>query len=151
LHEQINLDEYTMSKVQFYVSRDIVLHRDVGSTDTEIEQGKIRLVNGRQVEEVVIPAGTPGIMMSMPSSEQLAISFEATTDDALVFGVSSRQAGAFSLQAKDWSNRVGSIEYGGKTYRTSPESAGAILLVDVRKLNKSNKRTRTATGRTVGS
>jgi hypothetical protein len=34
-------------------------------------------------------------------------------------------------------------------YRTTPESAGAILLVDVRKLNKVDLNSRTASGRRI--
>ncbi|MFT7589861.1 MAG: hypothetical protein ACI959_002081, partial [Limisphaerales bacterium] len=91
------------------------------------------------------------VLMQMPNSDKLAVSFESASDDFLIFGSTAEQAGAFALMAKDWSNRVGNVEYGGKIYRTTPESAGAILMVDVRKLNKTETRSRTAGGRTVGS
>lgn len=151
LHTEMNLDEYTLKQVQFYVSKDVTLHRDVGDSDTEINNGRIKMVNGRMVEEVLIPAGTPGVLMQMPNSDKLAVSFEVTSDDVLIFGAAVEQAGAFSLMAKDWQHRIGKVEYGGKIYRTTPESAGAILMVDVRKLNKTEVRSRTASGRTVGS
>ena len=150
LHQEMNLDPYTMQRVQFYVSKDIVLQRDVGERETAIENGRIKMVNGRRVEEIIIPAGTPGVMMEMPGEDKLAISFEASSNDALLFGSSSRQAGAFSLMAKDWEHRIGEVQYGDRMYRTTPESAGAILMVDVRKLNRTEVKSRTASGRTVG-
>ena len=110
LHTEMNLDEYTLKQVQFYVSKDVTLHRDVGDSDTEISNGRIKMVNGRMVEEVIIPSGTPGVLIQMPNSDKLGISFEASTDDQLLFGASPEQAGAFSLMAKDWSHRVGKVE-----------------------------------------
>lgn len=151
LQEETGLDESGLQRVQFYSSKDIVLQRDMGDSETEIVGGKIRMVNGRRIEEVVILAGTPGVLMHMPGQDKLAISFEAHSTDYLLFGASANEGGAFSLMAKDWTHRVGQVEYGGRVYRTTPESAGALLLVDVRKLNKVDYNRRTATGRKVGT
>jgi hypothetical protein len=150
LHQEVGLDEYGLKQVQFYVSKDITLTRDMGESETEVTGGRIKLVNGRRVEEVLIPAGTPGVLMEMPGTDQLAISFEANSTDYLLFGANTQQGGAYSLMAKDWTHRVGQVLYGGRVYRTTPESAGALLLVDVRKLNKLDVHTRTASGRRVG-
>jgi len=149
LHQETGLHEQGLQRVQFYVSKDIVLQRDMGDSETEVVGGKIRMVNGRRVEEVVILAGTPGVLMNMPDTDRLAVSFEATSNDYLLFGVSENEGGAYALMAKDWTHRVGEIQYGGKIYRTTPESAGAILLVDVRKLNKVDLNSRTASGRKI--
>lgn len=151
LHQETGLDEQGLQQVQFYVSKDIVLQRDMGDSETEVVGGKIRMVNGRRVEEIVVLAGTPGVLMTMPGQDKLAVSFEATSNDYLLFGASENEGGAYALMAKDWTHRVGQIQYGGKVYRTTPESAGAILLVDIRKLNKLDVNTRTASGRKVGS
>ena len=150
LHQEVGLDEYGLKAVQFYVSKDVTLTRDMGESETEITGGRIKLVNGRRVEEVVIPAGTPGVLMEMPGQESLAISFEANSSDYLLFGATPQSGGAFSLMAKDWTHRIGKVLYGGRVYQTTPESAGAMLLVDVRKLNKLDVHSRTATGRRVG-
>lgn len=151
LHQEIGLDEYGLKQVQFYVSKDVTLTRDMGESETEVSGGRIKMVNGRRVEEVVIPAGTPGVLMELPETGQLAISFEANSTDYLLFGSNAQQGGAYSLMAKDWTHRIGKVLYGGRIYRTTPESAGALLLVDVRKLNKLDVHSRTATGRRVGS
>lgn len=149
LQQESGLDEGSLRKVQFYVSKDIVLQRDLSESETEVVGGKIKMVNGRRVEEVLILAGTPGVLMEMPGYDRLAISFEANTSDYLLFGASENEGGAFALMAKDWTHRVGQIQYGGKIYQTTPESAGAILLVDVHKLDELDVKSRTASGRKI--
>jgi hypothetical protein len=151
LHQEAGMDERTLQQVQFYVSKDIILQRDLGDSETTISGGRIKMINGRRVEEVVVLAGTPGVLITMPGDDRLAISFEATSNDYLLFGADDREGGAYALMAKDWTHRVGQIQYGGKIYRTTPESAGAILLVDVRKINQVDLTRRTASGRRVGN
>ena len=42
-----------LQKIQFYLSDDIVLYRKVASGETTIKNGKIKMVNGEKIEEIL--------------------------------------------------------------------------------------------------
>lgn len=48
-----------LQKIQFYLSDDIVLYRKVASGETTIKNGKIKMVNGEKIEEVIFKKGIP--------------------------------------------------------------------------------------------
>ncbi len=55
-----HLTDDEVKNLQFYSSHTITLRREVQSQDRQITPGhKLRLVSGKSVEEVVIPAKTP--------------------------------------------------------------------------------------------
>ena len=98
----------------------------------------------------MIRKGTPGVFLFRPKEDRFAVSFEGGKNDKyLIFGSSSRTNGKYSLRAKSWEKRRGKVTYDGRTYYTPAESAYAVLLVDLKKVTKTSKRSRTAKGRTV--
>ena len=74
-------EEADLKKIQFYLSKDIVLYRDYTNASSKIESGEIKMINGRKIEEVKIPKGTPGIALFQPSDNRLAVSFESKGTD----------------------------------------------------------------------
>ncbi len=138
-----------IKRIQFYVSEDIVLQRQLNSGNTEIVDGKIKMVDGKQVEEIIIRRGTPGILTNIPRSQKLEISFEKSDSYSLSFGANADQNNKFILLASNWNGRIGKVSYNGKEYFTSPESAYSILLVDLRKIDETRYNQRVAKGRKV--
>ncbi len=138
-----------LKKIQFYVSEDIVLVRDLGNEASVIENGEIKIREGKRVEEVVIRAGTPGVFVFSPKVDRLAISFDEGDDNYLMFGPNDKANGRFVLLAKEWRKRGGVVTYGGKTYRTSSQSAYAALMVNIKKARKVKYSKETASGRKV--
>lgn len=150
LYEQNRWTQEDLKRIQFYVSNDIVLRRDFASTDSRIEGGTIRIEGGKQIEEVVIKSGTPGVFLFSPKSERFAISFEEGSDDRyLMFGPSPRADGRFVLLASDWERRQGTVTYEGRRFNVDTESAYASLLVDLKRSNSIAKKSRVASGRKV--
>ena len=131
IQEDFGFHEEDLKRIQFYLSDDIVLERNVGVEESVIEGGKIKVVDGRKVEEVVFEEGTPGVVLFSPKSQRLAISFEEDTDKFLMFGPNPKLGGRYVLLAKDWNRRVGKVTYNGRTWRTNSESALSSLLVDL--------------------
>ena len=43
-----------LKKIQFYLSNDIVLHRELSGGKSDIVSGEIKMVRGKQIEEVII-------------------------------------------------------------------------------------------------
>jgi len=150
IHDDSRWSDSELGKIQFYLSNDIVLWRDVNRGESVISKGKIKMVDGREVEEIIIKRRTPGVFLFSPQKNHYAIGFD-TNDDTkyLIFGPSEKVNGRYVLLAKDWDRRFGKVTYGDKVYRTTNESAFAYLMVDVDKTRSTKVRKTKATGRKV--
>lgn len=149
LYEKSNWGENEIKRIQFYTSDDITIQRKVNNSSGEIISGKIRFVNGEEIEEVVIKRGTPGVAVWFPDQKRFGISFEDGDDQYLTFGPNPERKGRYFLLASDWKNKIGTVHYQGQKYYTSPSSSYVYLLVDMKKINKMNKDSRVAKGRTI--
>lgn len=150
IHESANWDDAELSRVQFYISNDIVLWRDITKGESVVTNGKIKMVNGREVEEVVIKRGTPGVYLFSPQKKQYAISFDPNDDSKyLIFGPSEKVGERYVLLAKEWDRRFGKVTYGDQVYRTSAESAFAYLMVDISKTKSTRVTSERPSGRKV--
>jgi len=150
MHYDYRLSDAELQSVQFYLSNDIVLYRDLGINDSKISDGKIKVVDGRKVEEIIFPRETPGVLMFSPKQDRFAISFEEGDESYLMFGPNKKAGGKFVLLAKEWNRRVGKVTYKGKTWNTNSSSAMSALLVDVDKARKVSRKTQKVGGRKVG-
>jgi hypothetical protein len=150
LYEKEKWSQDEMMRIQFYVSRDIVLSRSLNAGETSITAGKIILKNGQRTEQVLIKQGTPGVMVLMPKEDRFAISFEDNSNDHyLMFGPNPKNDDRFALLAQDWSRENGRVHYGGQLYTVESTSAYASLMVDLRRVGQSQYESRKVVGRTV--
>ena len=147
LKSKYNLSDEQLKHLQFYVSSPIVLQRKItDENNTQITAGKIKIVNGEKVEEVVVPIGTKGVLVKNDNGK-FEISFEKDDSYYLRFGTNPNRYESYVLLASDWHGKVGNVTYAGNKYYTSPESADAILLIDMRKISSYQKDSRIAKGR----
>ena len=150
LYEDYGWSEEELKSIQFYLSSPIVLRRAVNRGSTEIISGKIKMINGKEMEEVVIPSGTAGVLLFQPKTNRFAVSFEEGSDKRyLMFGPNPKVNDKFVLLAKDWDKSLGKVSYEGKTWQTPSRSAYAALMVDLRKINHVKVDSRRAKGRTI--
>jgi hypothetical protein len=84
IRTQNNLTDQDLQQLQFYVSHDVTLRREVHSTGRDISEGHLKLRSGKTIEEVVIEEHTPGVAMAI-SYEAITVSFEEGS--ALQFGL----------------------------------------------------------------
>jgi len=140
-----------LEKIQFYLSEDIILRRGVTKGYSSISSGKIKIVDGKKIEETKIRKGTPGVFLFRPKEDRFAISFESGDKKFLIFGPSRKKNGEYTLRAAEWDKekRQGQITYDGKKYYTPSKIAYATLMVDLKKAGNSSIKSRTAKGRTV--
>ncbi len=141
--------ENDLQKIQFYLSDDIELTRALGTEDSRITKGKIRVENGREVEVVRFKKGTPGLAVFSPKNNRMAVSFESEDDKFLMFGPNKKTKGRYVLLAKNWEKNYGEVTYDGKIYRTSSSSAYSALMVDIDKAKKVRYKSSTAEGRKI--
>ncbi|MDA9018174.1 hypothetical protein OAD00_03785 [Saprospiraceae bacterium] len=149
MHDDYRLSETELQSVQFYLSKDIVLYRNLGINESKIFEGKIKIVDGRKVEEIIFPKETPGVLMFTPKQDRFAISFEEQEDSFLMFGPNKKAGGKFVLLAKEWGRRIGKVTYKGKIYNTHSQSVMAALLVDIDKAKKVSRKTKKIKGRKI--
>ncbi len=150
MQEMNGISSEDIQNIQFYLSNDIVLWRELGKEEVSISRGKIKMTEGRKVEEIVIKKGTPGVFVFSPKEDQFSVSFDSKDDTKyLVFGPSAKMNNRYVLLAKNWDKRYGQVTYGGETYNTSTESAYAYLMVDMKKAKNISKKRETVVGRKV--
>lgn len=148
LYDEYDWSEEELKKVQFYLSDDIVLYRELSSEEARIKDGKIKIKDGRKIEEIIFEEGTPGLLLFSPKQDRLAISFDQD-DKYLMFGSNSKVGGKFVLLAKDWKKRTGQVTYGTQTYYTTSASAFSSLLVDLDHAGGVNRQVQKVKGRTI--
>lgn len=150
LYDQYDWTESELKRIQFYVSDPIILRRQLTGGTSEIISGEIKIVDGREVEEVIIRRNTPGVLLFMPKDDRFAISFEAEGDDRyLVFGPNPKAGNRYALLASEWNRRMGTVTYEGRKFDVDAGSAFASLMVDLKKIRKISVSSRTARGRKV--
>lgn len=140
-----------LNKVQFYLSEDVILYdNQTANTSSTIDGGKVLITKGSAQEEMIFKAGTPGVVVGMPAKGQIAVSFDPDhPEHILLFGPNKRSNNRYVLLAKNWNNRVGEIEYAGKTYLVNTNDAYAGLMFDVKSANRIDRKTNVAGGRKV--
>jgi len=146
-----------LQKVQFYPSADIVLVRQISTEDLDVVKGKLKIEGGRKVEEIIIPAGTPGVC-EFNDERSMRVSFDQGDGKLLVFQVERREGNAvpgsyFKIAAKEWTNlnngsRVGSIDYNGKVFNLV-RGQDTRLMIDKSVISKTERNTSVAKGRKV--
>jgi len=150
LYKENGWSERDLQSIQFYLSDDIVLTRAMRDGESAIKDGKVRVVDGRDIEEVRFPKGTPGVLMFIPKTNRFAISFEEGGDSKyLMFGPNQRYSGKYMMLAADWEKNFGTVSYNERVYRTDTESAYSALLIDLKAIRKTTVKSKTAKGRTV--
>ena len=150
LYDENRWSDEELKQIQFYLSEDIVLRREASQGAATIESGRIRMINGRRVEEVIIRKGTPGVFLFRPKEDRFAVSFEDGDEQRfLMFGPNPKARGRYVLLASEWKRDKGVVSYEDRKFYTSTSSAYAALLVDLKKVRKVALKSRTAKGRSV--
>ncbi len=134
LHQELNLSENEIKRVQFYLSDDIVLYRQMDNSNSTIQEGKIKFRKGQKIQEIVFKEGTPGVVIFQPKENRFAVSFDENDDKFLMFGPNKKYYDRYSLLGKDWNRNTGQVTYGNETFYTDSENALTSLMVNVNKV-----------------
>jgi hypothetical protein len=144
LQQEYNFTESSLKKVQFYTSEEIVLKKSKSGDNVVIGNGQFLIKNESDFEYVVIKKGSPCVLVKMMKDNLFLVSFEVGDDKLLAFGSDDSY---YSLLAKEWKDRQGTVSYAGKQYVTG--SGGAFLLVKIKSLKRVKSRERVLTGRKI--
>lgn len=145
-----NWKENDLKSLQFYSSETIVLNRQLKSNSTGIVSGKVKTVDGKEIEEIIIKKGTPGVAVALPDNERIAVSFEISDDYYLTFGIDGKRGDRYYLRLKDYEkNQFATVTYVSKEFNVSPQSLNSFLMVNMKQVKKIKKKLRVAKGRKV--
>jgi hypothetical protein len=76
LRAEHRLTDADVKNLQFYLSDDITLRRELESGSRQVTGNhRLLLVSGKTVEEVTVAGGTPGVAVSV-TEERIAVSFD---------------------------------------------------------------------------
>lgn len=147
LYEEQNWDKTDLARIQYYLSEDLVLTRELRDGKSEIRNGQIKIVDGQEVEQIVFKRNTPGVFVFSPKEGRLAVSFENNDENYLIFGANPKAGNRYTLLAGEWSRnrRFGKVQYAGRQWRVSTSDAYAAILVPLKR-----ERNRDVNGRVVG-
>ncbi|MGB3798566.1 MAG: hypothetical protein WA952_02055 [Lewinella sp.] len=149
LYEEQSWGEEDLRRIQFYLSEDVVLQRELRSGNSQIRNGTVRVINGRDIEQVVFRRNTPGVFIFSPKSQRVAISFEDDNDNFLLFGPNPKNGDRYTLLASDWERDSGLISYAGREWRVSSADAFASLLIPLKRLRQEERQGRVVGGRKI--
>ena len=142
--------ENELKRIQFYLSEDIILRRQLTEGSTEIVSGKIKIERGEQIEEIRIKRGTPGVFLFKPKDNNFAIGFDSRSDKRyLTFGPNPKKQGQYVLLGSEWKDRQGKVRYDNTYYFVNPDAVYAQILVDIRKIRRVEVSSQEAPGRKV--
>ncbi|MCI5058769.1 MAG: hypothetical protein MRY83_21835 [Flavobacteriales bacterium] len=149
IRDENKLSDKELKKLQFYVSHDIILTKGEKKQDgQDIDDGTLVLTSGSSMDQVVIKAGTPGVVEKVIDNNKIAVSFEAP-GKYLVFGDPQGKNGRYTLLAADWKKNRGVTNYGGNSFVLNSGAANTYIRFKMRKLNKLKRSVRYAKGRKI--
>lgn len=150
LKQRLDRDNIDVRKVQFYIDQKLVLRRSMGSEKGTVKQGVIVFDNGQYVNELVIPAFTPGIC-EWASGDDMKISFDVA-GKTIEFGALYANTN-YILVGSNWRNGTVDITYDGQLYQVSCAScnnvADAKLVVRKNQAFKNDDNAKVVAGRRI--
>jgi len=153
LRQKLERENIDLKQVQFYIDQKLVLDRNLGDQKVAVTSGVVKMENGRYINQVVIPAFTPGVCENA-EGDKLMISFEKGNNN-LPFGPGSGYTfNEYSLYGTEWRNGTTAVTYDSNKFRarcgTCQDVASITLLVRKSVMDKIEHKSRTVKGRTVG-
>lgn len=153
LKERLEKDNIDLRQVQFYIDQKLILSRNLGDQKLVVNSGVVKLENGKYINEIIVPAFTPGIC-DTTQSDKLMVSFEKGNND-LAFGPGSGYTfNEYVLYGTEWKNGTAAVTFDSNKFRarcgTCSDVASVTLVVRKSEIDKIDRKSRTLKGRTVG-
>ena len=152
LRQRIENNNLDIKKIQFFVDQQLIMRRTLGTEKADVKSGELLFEKGQYINEVVIPAFTPGVLENM-AGDRMKISFEIQNNEIEFAALGDNTF--YRLVGSNWNNANGSadIVYENKVYRVvcgSCSSAGDAKLVVIKKeIDKMDNKKRIVQGRKI--
>ena len=148
--EKYELAFEDLNAIQFYSSHYIVLTKyDPLKSNKSTEKGSLNVNVDKEVDQVIIKRGTKGRIVEDLGDEKYAVSFEPDESKVLVYGKKQTRFGGYYLQALEWDDGRGKVQYGDRLYFTNAGADQFSLLFNINKSLEENREVRVAKGNKV--
>jgi hypothetical protein len=174
-----DLETEDLRELQFYVSHDVTLRREVRTKGRRVDDGQLKLHAGKTIEEIVIAEETPGVAVAIDDTsvtisfeEGSALDFTLRTGTPQPLTIESRsgfaeppdpfpgQGGPRLLDDPVFEDAIGNywldhdddtrVVFRGKEWQLVGQSFQAHLVIDAESLEDVVERRTTLGGRRVG-
>jgi len=150
IRDQYQLNAEELKGIQFYLSDPIALRRgESNENQKSTDDGKLIVQSGKTIDQVTIKAKTPGAVDQVADLKTLKVAFEEGAEKALVFSSSKSRNGYYVLQAVNWKDGRGEINYGGQTWYSNQGSERAILFFKMKSIKRLRVNENVAKGKKV--
>lgn len=154
VRQKYKLTDQELKSIQFWVSDDVVLHREVtDNNEVGTDRGTLKVESGRTIEEVIIRAGTPCVVQEVMDDKKLVLSFGEGPSEMLVFGdvakngVRFRRGHYYTMLAADFHNGRDVVEFDGKKFYVADPGHPVFLLFKMQSIRKLEKTSKTVKGK----
>jgi hypothetical protein len=151
LYNLLRIKNIDIKRVQFFIDQQLVLSRYIDVNKADVVSGIIKFSNGRYVDEIIVPALTPGVCDSI-EADGLKINFEKGNND-FKFINNKYSPDFFIFSGNNWKDGSCDVMYNKMVYRAacgSCTSASDIkLVVKQSDIDNSKKNTKIIQGRKV--
>jgi hypothetical protein len=147
----VEADSIPLTKLQFYVDRDVELRKEVSSANTQVTSGVIKFVGGKYVHIIMLKKNTPGVC-SKVNKNSIEVSFEMGDGKTLTFGVNAVASPGenYRLFASEWiqqdMGKIGKVKYDNDIYYIQPGGEGARLMIKKSAIEHSKVDVKTMSG-----
>ncbi len=151
IRTRVEKNSIPLTKLQYYIDQDVELRRELIKGETKVTSGKVKFVDGKYLNIIVLKKNTPGVC-TMSSPERMQISFEMGDGKSLTFGKTKNAqiTDPYRILANNWVNDYGIISYEGKQYYIA-SGGNASILINTSALKTEEVNKREMKGRTVGN
>ena len=149
LRVEYNLTPPELKRLQFYVSNPVQLRHVDTSGKYEIAKGKLVVKDGKDVNEIVVNRGTPGVVVDVRDPE-LRVSFEENFSFGFVRGTGA-QSDVYVLAFVNDAQGQSIVRYGGAEFQMDQNSKLAHLLINKEELTEIVNKRRVLPGRRISN
>lgn len=138
----------TPDKLQYYISNNIKLSREVSSGNANIKEGKIKFIGGKYVNIIYLKKLTPGICISYIDNK-VSITFEKSGNNTMEFCVNQTQQREEIYELCEIKKNKSGINYAGEVYSIEYKKRHPSLVVKENTIMKYKAKSRVMKGRKI--
>lgn len=152
LYNKLKAYNIEIKKIQFFIDQQIELNRYIDVNKAEIKSGVVKFLNGRYINQIIIPTLTPCVIDSI-DVDGFRVSFEKGNSNIFKFTNNKYAPDFFVFTGSNWKEGSVDVYYDKLVYRASCVECSSIsdvkLMVRQSDMDKSEKRTKILSGRKV--
>ena len=144
VQEKYKLGESEVKSLQFYLAGDITIYNGNRDGSTGTEKGELVIKDEQNMNKIIIPNGTQGVVESV-QGDVLKVSFE---EGKTISFEASKTDGKYRMKPEKFGeNNRGEINYGGEVYYVSSTATRSYLVFKLKRSTKQRSSQKVVKGR----